>query len=498
MSEGRAPWHRRLRGQVAISAAATAAQALVGVAAIPLGTLVLGPADYGAYALALAFVMPAVALSEGGAGILLAEAWGRADAAERADMLASLLAISAVLGLAGAGVIALLLGRAGPAIGITEALSRTEILLACAGLPLASLSSVLRGALVVDGRAALQAIAAAVQAAGTLAALLLLLFGAGLRTASLFGAFLAGQAVGLAVLALAMRAHLGGRPRRRWLGQGRRNFGPNTLVAATDQLRGALEGGLVTHQFGVANLGLLSHARLYQGMLTQGTNVLATPLWPVALAEARKGGSDFKNIRRPWDVVHLGVAMAGVLGGLWGEAFLHWFTHGRFDAASWILPVVAALVLLQTAGRPALAACYALGMGRGAAWVRLGGLLGGILVLLAAIAGGRFWLVVMAPLADAAIYRAGLAMLARRLRPVPFHDQVALGGIAAIALAGFLGHSGALGGGAALVAGAILCAIPAAAAWPSLAQVGALVRRPPIGTGTPGRDTPPPRAGERT
>jgi PST family polysaccharide transporter len=476
----------RFRGQVSINAVATIAQAVLGVAAIPVGTLVLGPADYGSYALMLAFVGPAVALTEAGAGVLLAERWQQASHRDRSDMLASLGAISGTLGLAAAALVMAGVLLVAPRVGLAGVLPAHDAALACAALPVAALAAVARGALTIDGRAAFQSLAAALQAFAGLLTLAALLFVAGVGRTALFGAYLAGTLAGFALMAWALRWYRGGRPRRAWLAEGRRNAGPSSAVSAADHGRGMLEGLLVTQVFGAAMLGLFAHARLYHGMLMQLSNVVATALWPIALAEARRPDSDFLNVRRAWDLVHMGMGCAGVLAALWGRPLLDLLTHGRFVDAAWMLPVLVGLLLVQTAGRPALAACYALGGGRQALWARLGAIMAGVAVLLSCLWHRRFEAVLAALLAEQLVFRAVLALIARRLRPVPFQDGMALAGLAATLAAAWTAPMLPLPL-ARVAATAGLVAVLAWLAWPSLVQAAQLgrsflprsLRRPP-------------------
>ena len=75
-------------------------QSAVSFALLPLMTLVLGPRDYGTFALVTAVTSFGTALSTLGGGYVLAQRWPTADEYTRCRIVTSLLLLSVVVALA--------------------------------------------------------------------------------------------------------------------------------------------------------------------------------------------------------------------------------------------------------------------------------------------------------------------------------------------------------------------------------------------------------------
>src|SRR5215510_15148927 len=77
-------------GRVVTLAAATAFNAILSVALLPLATRHLEASDYGIYGLVISIVMLVSAAADGGAGLLVPAHYGCASASERARLFVSL------------------------------------------------------------------------------------------------------------------------------------------------------------------------------------------------------------------------------------------------------------------------------------------------------------------------------------------------------------------------------------------------------------------------
>src|SRR5262245_41412964 len=84
-------------GRVVTLAAATAFNAILSVALLPLTTRHLGASDYGTYGLLISIVMLVSAAADGGAGLLVPAHYGPASASERARLFASLVVIACLV-----------------------------------------------------------------------------------------------------------------------------------------------------------------------------------------------------------------------------------------------------------------------------------------------------------------------------------------------------------------------------------------------------------------
>src|SRR3989454_9250213 len=90
-------------GRVVTLAAATAFNAILSVALLPLATRHLGASDYGIYGLVMSIVVLVSAAADGGAGLLVPAHYGSASASERGRLFVSL-AIFAGIAASAAGL----------------------------------------------------------------------------------------------------------------------------------------------------------------------------------------------------------------------------------------------------------------------------------------------------------------------------------------------------------------------------------------------------------
>jgi hypothetical protein len=95
---------RHFVGRVVTLAAATAFNAALSVALLPLATRHLGASDYGIYALVMSIVALVSAAADGGAGLLVPAHYGPASSSERSRLFVSL-AIFAGVAASAAGLL---------------------------------------------------------------------------------------------------------------------------------------------------------------------------------------------------------------------------------------------------------------------------------------------------------------------------------------------------------------------------------------------------------
>lgn len=429
---------QRFAGHVLLHMCAIGLQGGLSLLALPLATQVLGPEDYGIYALAASFVAFMAAAAEAGTGIVLAHRFGPADAAARGSLVATVLVNTSLVSFATGAVLVL----AAP-MAMAVPLPMAALALSAAMVPLRAVMLACTSVFMVANQTPRLSLMIAVQASVSFAALLASLFAFGLGGLSLFVAAFAGAAggaaVGLFFLVPSMR-----RPSLGWLASLWRVWPVGISSGAADGVRTVVEASTLTHATGPAGLGLLTHARLYHGLLLQGTNAVASVTWSHALSDARVEGGGFERLERMWTPVHLGLTLVGLGFAFLGPEFLAFLTNGKFTSAAPLLPIMICLLLLQNSGKAAMAVAYAHGHGARTT-------MGRIVITVLAIAlmppvigtfgiPGALGLLLLETLA----YRAFLGYLAGRLRRIPFQDHWVWGGCLAIAAATGLCHNHAL------------------------------------------------------
>jgi hypothetical protein len=127
---------------------------------------------------------------------------------------------------------------------------------------------------------------------------LVALFEATMGGTSLFIGALCGQfaAMCMGFVALGHR-HLLSFPSRDWLRRAAISAPTTVTSGLVDGTRGFGENALLTSTIGLHAVGILSHARLYHGLLTALANAVSHNLWAKSLEEARNPHSAFEMTR---------------------------------------------------------------------------------------------------------------------------------------------------------------------------------------------------------
>ncbi len=419
-------------------------QVVLAFVALPLATSILGPADYGVYALVTSVALAVGTIGDLGQNILFSGHYMHVKAAERRSMLSSVLAVS----LAMAFVALLVFVAAWPwvtrTVGVDREISGHILWVAALCIPLRAVNSIVSQYCAVANRSGTAALLIGVQAIGTFVVTMVTLFVFHLDVLSLFLGSAAGMFLAATVAVILLRDDLVMSVQFRWIRALFRVAPSSVLAAAGDSVRTAVENFLMARFVGVGQVGLWAHSRQYYGLLLQGTNALAYVLWPRALDEACKG-ERFEVVGRAWNVVYLWLVLAGVFFALFGREVVSILTNGKFvDAAVWI-PVWVAYLLLQNSGKAATATVYATKKGVWAANFRIITLVPCVpalwfLVPRAGIAG-----VMVVLFAEMLLFRILIAYSARKIRRIPFQDGWVLAGSALVTGLGWFVANTSLG-----------------------------------------------------
>lgn len=405
-------------------------QAVLAFVALPLATIVLGPADYGLYALVTSVALAFATVSDLGQNIVFSGHYSHANTAERGAMLTSTLVVS----LAMAGVAIVFFVATWPwfahLVGIGQDVG-SYILCAATFIPLRAINTTVSQYFAVAARSGSAAVLIGVQAVGNFVVTMISLFVLDYGVLSLFLGSAAGMFMAAVGGVILLRDSLTLSVEARWIFLLLRVAPSSMVAAASENARTAIENSLLARFVGTSSLGLWSHARQYYGLLMQGTNAVAYVLWPKALDEARNG-ERFEVVGRAWNVIYLWLVLAGVFFALFGREVVSILTNGKFvDAAIWV-PVWIAYLLLQNSGKAATATVYAMKRGVWAANFRI--------ITLAPCVPALWFLVprigiagVMVVLfSEMLLFRILIAYSARKIRRIPFQDGWVLAGSALV------------------------------------------------------------------
>jgi O-antigen/teichoic acid export membrane protein len=406
---------------------------LLGLVTLPLTTRILGPFDYGVFALATTISGVGVTLATLGAPYVITNRWGTATHEERQSIvstvvLAAVIAATAWCVLAGALFLALR-----HHVGFLLGVRADGLALALLAALIAPVWLVGGEVLTLEGRARFYSVTVVLQGLTTAAATLTCLFVFGLKQLSLFVGQLTGALVSATAGFLVIAGYVRLRYDDRWRKQA--THGSFLLQQVADSAQVLIERVLLSRFAGFRDLGLYTHSTRYKDAAFQATKAASRGIWPVALDEARDTEASFPLTGRTWRAIHVGVTALGIALSLLGSYVISALTNGKFTHAYVYLAAWFVLLLLQSSAKPEVATLYALGSGRAVAYTGLAGSLasiaaGAALIPIIGVPGALAALIL-----QAMVYRGIVRVIARRYRSVPFQDGWAVAGIVLLGVA---------------------------------------------------------------
>ena len=395
---------------------------------LPLATIVLGPEEYGTYALVGSITLVGQSLNALGSTYLLAAKFRGSSEDERSALISTLL-ITGLLLTVGFGVLVVLMW---PLIeGLwpaTAGIPTMGVYIALLTVLLSTPWSLASDVVTLEGMARKHAAITIAQSAIWVVGMLLGLFVLHWGVLTLFVAAMMGGAVQCVGAMLILRGYAKPRFSVRWL---RESLSIGLLSSAgsmLERIQTTLESYVLSTRVGIGPLGIFSHARQYRNAAMMGVSSFSRSLWPTTLDEARDLEGGFERTRRGWAIIHLGLTILGLFFAVLGAQFIGLITHGKFSAASDLVVIWILILLVQASGRSAYGSVYAFNEGRFVAKIAIASMCLGIgaLFILVPVLGmvGALLAVYLQHLA----YRLGIQFRARRLRGIPFDDGYAIFG----------------------------------------------------------------------
>ena len=184
-------------------------------------------------------------------------------------------------------------------------------------------------------------------------------------------ALLCGQFAALCVGLIALgHHHILSFPSRDWFRRAAISAPTTAASGLVDGTRGFGENALLTSTIGLHAVGILSHARLYHGLLMALGNAVGHNLWAKSLEEARNPHSSFEITRSAWTPVQITITCAGIIFAFVGKEIVDIISNGKFTVAAAYIPALFVIALIQTTEQPANAIVCASGRAASATWTR--------------------------------------------------------------------------------------------------------------------------------
>jgi len=403
------------------------AQIVTSSISIPMATLWLGPADYGAYALTVAFSSLASGISSLGSSFIFAQK--HASSSPNVDMAQTVsthVLLSLTMSTACAYIMVNFWSDLGLFVPNLSSIPQRDVDLAALSILPTTMWSLAADLLTLNGRARFFAAVVIAQAIVSTAALLSALIWFTQDAHALFIA----NAVGSLVLGAGATSEL-------WRYRAKPDFSQFKNGAITggaaislsnifDALYTVFERNLLLGFSGLASVGLYSHAQQYGGLVAVAVKALARAIWPVTLAEFKESQLKFRRTRHHWNIAYFAIGMVGIFFATIGSELIGFITHGKFSSAGPFATACIACLLVQNMGKPVTAAMYS--TGRAVAFAKYVTLIGlvRLLVVVVAVPLCGAWGALVALLAYHVVFRIAMRLIVTDKVKLPYQDQWAL------------------------------------------------------------------------
>lgn len=434
----------KLRSKISIGIIANFSQAILGLITIPLATYILNADDYGVYAYVIAITSLFVAFAETGTSYLIYGNYMNSHESDRRRMAATVVCVSVVIGMIASLTLLLLWIFNLYFTSQLLTLDFVEALLICASIPLKSMWVTFSVLLIARSMSFWIPVTLFIQALVNVIVLLtgLYIFNFG-RSALFIGNF-SGALVVVMLGIIILNKSLLGKPSKLWFKKLMGFSLGGWFSGVLESFRNTIEATFIIKAGGVSQLGIYNHSKIYYGIPSQVVNIFSASIWPIALKEAINQESKFAPIKNIWDLIYILLTVYGLFFVFFGVQIVDFLTHGKFNSAAGLIPLLIIYLLIQNSDRTATAAIYAFNGGNYYSAIKIFSLTFSIALiyfLVPEFGVYGVYAAVFILIFERLVIRIFMEIVSRRFRKIiPFIDQLAIFGCLNIVLALFLNN----------------------------------------------------------
>lgn len=403
-------------------------QGALSIIMLPLITYVLGPKDYGVFALVSAVTAIGVAVSSAGSGYILAAHYPILDVRERQSVVSTLILVGTSVSGLFATIVLLAWAELSQISSVFSAVPTSGLMMAMFGIVISYPWLIATEVLTLERRAYLYAVVLMVQSSVSAISILLGLYVFDLGLVSLFLGVFAGALIAVFGATVALKSYVRLVVSRKWLRE-MYNLGPLALISnVMEQIYALVERYLLSLSVGLYQLGLYSHAHSYKNLSMVGVNAVGRTIWPRMLEESRSDG-DFRDVGIPWTMTQIALTSLGLFFATVGKEFIGLLTHGKFiDAYIWVA-LLFVILLLQNTGKVQSSILYAHNQGQWLAGLMITSIGVASILLLALVPMVGLLGAIIAMFSQHLLFRVGVQWRAARCRESKFLDIWAVTGM---------------------------------------------------------------------
>lgn len=407
-------------------------QSFTAIAILPIATRILGPEEYGIFALLTSLAAFGTVFASMGSGYLVAAHYQIIKEEEKNRMVSSIF----VFGIAVAIMFSLIILFLWPLV--------TSQWSAFSNIPLPALILSLLAmifsvpwtlsidVITMDSKARLFAAVLIGQSIVNATAIIISLFVFKMGLYALFIGSLAGSVVVLIGGFLALWQYFKITVSWQWVKKILHITIATLPANLLENLQTFVERSVLSVNVGLSQLGLYTHSQQYRSLAMMIVKAAARSVHPLTLEEARSDDLMFPKTKQTWDAMYVLLTFGGILSATVGHEIISFLTNGKFTNAYIFVVFWMMFLLIQHAGKPHTGVFYALDRGPVYARIQMATYIIGLilLILLVPIFGisGAF----ISIFAQMTIFRIWIQFKVREYKKVPFQDGWIIFGIALI------------------------------------------------------------------
>jgi O-antigen/teichoic acid export membrane protein len=399
----------------------------VAVAVLPIATKVIGPEEYGQYAIATTISGIATSLGAAAIGFLLPEHYPVEDEFTKKEIVGAALLQACGAALLVSLILSLCVVAARKFLHVGDTVLLTGTMICLLGSVLGAPWIVWSELCMMTHRGKTFALATIAQAVTNACVVIVLVRFETALAYALFLGFLAGNVVICVLSAIACGDTWRMPSDRSWFAVMRGKSGAPARAALIDSGRAVIERTYLGAAVSTAAVGLLSHAQLYRNWVMLVVNAVSRAVWPINLKEASGAPPHaFELTRRTWLIVQVVVGIA-VIGFICvGREVIDLLTSGKFGAAYGYANVLLLSLLVSTMAKPHFALNLVSGRGEHNANAASFGTLAALGSLFALVPLFGAMGAALSILVQAIVTRVIIAIYAARIEWLGFVDAAAL------------------------------------------------------------------------
>ena len=338
-------------------------QGTISLLILPITTHILGPKDYGVFALVISFTSFGTMIATFGSGYLLSMHYPLADEHGKRQLISTFIVSGIVV-----SVLFSFLFLTGWFIAAKTSknlfsIPYSGIVLALATMVLSVPWSIASDVIILEGKAKFYAVLTIAQSAVSALAVTAGLYIFKLELLSLFFAGTMGAIVAFAGAVVTLRQHLRLVVSGKWLKEMLKLGAISGFGSIMENIQLISERYLLSVYSGLSQLGIYSHSQQYRSLVSMPVKAVANAMWPITLSEAHEDKRLFLRTAKGWNIVYIGITVAGLFFALLGKDIIDLLTNNKFGEAYAYATLWMLFILVQNIGKTQTGILFAGGHG---------------------------------------------------------------------------------------------------------------------------------------